>query len=183
VKPNSLVANVRLSLVAATAIVLAPFAGAASPAPLVSASGVVETTISLALVNTHRPVSIGVDADTLAGDVNAERAKRGVAALTRDASLDEFALAKATDMALQGYFGHTSPAGVTFAQRMSAGRWPTAYVGENIAFDRDEPAAHRAFVASPGHYANLIDANERRFGVAVVTVGHGETFYVEDFSQ
>lgn len=182
-KPNSLSANIRRSLVVATAIAFAPLAGTAPPAPLVSASGVVETTITIALVNTHLPVTIRADADTLASDVNVERAKHGVTALTRDAALDRFALAKATDMAVHGYFGHTSPQGVTFPQRMSAGRWPTAYVGENIAFDRSEPAAHRAFVTSPGHFANLIDANEHRIGVAVVTVGDGETFYVEDFSQ
>ena len=98
-KPNSLSANIRRSLVVATAIAFAPFAGAASPAPLVSASGVVETTITIALVNTHLPVSIRADADTLASDVNVERAKHGVTALVRDAALDRFALAKATDMA------------------------------------------------------------------------------------
>jgi uncharacterized protein YkwD len=86
-------------------------------------------------------------------------------------------------MAAHSYFGHTSLAGVTFYDRMRSARWPTAYVGENIAFDRSETAAHQAFLNSPPHYGNVIDPLEHRIGVAVVSVGIGETFYVEDFSS
>lgn len=156
---------------------------AAAPASLVSASRDVETTITIALVNVHAPVSRENAARALATDVNSLRASRGLAPLTRDAALDAFALAKATDMAARGYFGHTSPEGLTFAERMRAGNWPTQYVGENIAFDVDEPSAHRAFVNSPPHYTNLVDPGERRIGVAAVNVGNRQTFYVEDFSQ
>jgi uncharacterized protein YkwD len=166
------------------AVVLASLVtSAASPAPLVSASHDVETTISIALVNTHAPRTLEADAQALAADVNGERAKHGLGALTRDASLDRFAREKAVDMATRGYFGHTSPEGVTFYQRMQNGGWANAYVAENIAFDVNEPAAHRAFINSPPHFSNLVDGNQRRIGVAVVTVGTGETFYVEDFSK
>jgi len=155
----------------------------ARPAPLVSASHDVESTVTVALVNVHRPVSIESAAQALATDVNRERVSRGLAPLARDAALDKFAAAKAMDMASRGYFGHTSPEGLTFADRMRAANWPTQYVGENIAFDVDEPAAHRAFVNSPPHFSNVVDPNERRIGVAVVNVGTHQTFYVEDFSQ
>jgi uncharacterized protein YkwD len=155
---------------------------AKAPAALVSSSRTVETTIALDLVNPHAPVSVGAEAAALAADLNAERARRGQGPLTRDEALDRIALAKGVDMAAQGYFGHTDPAGVTFQDRMRAAHWPTAYVAENIAFDRDEPHAHEAFVNSPGHYANMIDRNERRVGVAAVTVGAGATFYVQVFS-
>jgi len=37
-------------------------------------------------------------------------------------------------------------------------------------------------VNSPPHYSNQVDPHERRIGVAVITVGKDETFYVEDFS-
>lgn len=154
-----------------------------TPVSLVSAPDATESTISLALVNTHVPLRIEAAARALAGDVNLERVKHGISPLTRDAALDRLANAKAVDMAAHAYFGHTSPQGVTFQDRMRAGRWPTQYVSENIAFDVDEPAANRAFVNSPPHFANLVDPNERRIGVAVVTVGTRETFYVEDFSQ
>lgn len=170
-----------LALAAALSTSLAPSV-AATHAPLVRASQITETTISIALVNPKTPVALAGEARLLAADLNAERAKRGVPALTRDAALDRIAYAKGLDMAQRGYFGHTDPAGVTFQDRMRAARWPTAYVAENIAFDQDEPHANVAFVTSPGHYANMVDPNERRLGVAVVTVGRAETFYVQVFS-
>jgi uncharacterized protein YkwD len=160
----------------------APPALAAVPPALVSSSRVEENTIVIALVNPRRLAGLDGETRTLSADLNSERAKRGVPALTRDAGLDRIAYAKAVDMAVHGYFGHTDPSGVTFQDRMRAARWPTTYVAENIAFDRDEPHAHEAFVNSPGHYANMIDPNLRRLGVAVVTAGNDETFYVQVFS-
>ena len=139
-----------------------------------------EHAITIAFVEAHAPVQLPAQADALLRDLNAERAKRGLPALARDASLDRFAYAKAADMAARGYFGHTDPTGVTFQDRLRAWNVET-YAAENIAFDRDERRAHAAFVNSPPHYANVIDPNARRVGVAVVTVGPGETFYVEDF--
>jgi uncharacterized protein YkwD len=141
-----------------------------------------EPTIPLAFVAPQYPTAVGDQAASLADDVNAERAKHGLAPLSRDATLDRFAQAKAVEMAARGYFGHTDPDGVTFADRMHAWHWPVAYTAENIAFDRDEAHANVAFVTSPPHEANIVDPNERRIGVAVVTVGNGQTFYVEDFS-
>ena len=148
----------------------------------VGASEIQEQTISIAFVNPQYPKTLRVEAEALAADVNAERARHGVPALVRDATLDRFAHAKATEMAARGYFGHTDPDGVTFQDRLRAWHWPVAYASENIAFDRDEKHAHAAFMNSPPHARNLLDRNERRIGVAVVTVGERETFYVEGFS-
>jgi uncharacterized protein YkwD len=138
--------------------------------------------IALAFVSPHQPVALVEEARSLVDDVNAERAKRGLPALVRDDTLDRFALAKAAEMAARGYFGHTDPEGVTFQDRLRAWHWPTTYAGENIAFDSDEPHAHAAFMNSPEHAQNVLDAREARIGVAVVNVGTSETFYVEDFS-
>jgi uncharacterized protein YkwD len=157
--------------------------GAAQIVPLVSPSAEVEAPITIAFVNAQYPQPVTDQAQALADDVNAERVKRGLQPLTRDATLDRFAYAKAVEMASRGYFGHTDPDGITFQDRMRAWHWPTPYAAENIAFDRDEPHAHRAFMNSPGHASNILDRNERRIGVAVVTVGDHETFYVQDFSQ
>jgi uncharacterized protein YkwD len=148
----------------------------------VGVSELQEATIQIALVNPQYPKPLADDARALAEHVNVERAKRGLQPLVRDAALDRFAAAKATEMAARGYFGHTDPDGVTFQDRLRAWRWPTQYAAENIAFDYSEPAAHTAFMNSPGHAANVLDPKEKRIGVAVVTVGSGETFYVEDFS-
>lgn len=142
-----------------------------------------EAPITISFVNPHSPQPVNDQARQLTNDVNAERVKRGLRPLVIDETLSRFALAKAVEMASRGYFGHTSPDGVTFEDRMLQWHWATPYVAENIAFDMDELHAHTAFMRSGAHAANLLDPQERRLGIAVVTVGAHETFYVEDFSS
>ena len=149
---------------------------------LVANSHAAEAPITLPLVNPKYPANVTDAATALAADVNAERAKRGLPALVRDDALERFAYAKAVEMAARGYFGHTDPDGITFEDRLRAWHWPTTYAGENIAYDTDERHAHAAFMNSPEHAHNVLDPRESRLGVAVVTVGADETFYVEDFS-
>ena len=142
-----------------------------------------EAPIAIAFVNPQYPHSAADQAKALTNDVNAERVKRGVPALVLDETLNRFAYAKASEMASRGYFGHTDPDGITFADRLHAWHYSTPYAAENIAFDRDELHAHAAFMNSASHAANLLDPHERRIGVSVVTVGAHETFYVEVFSS
>ncbi|HEX3467467.1 MAG TPA: CAP domain-containing protein [Candidatus Elarobacter sp.] len=152
----------------------APSAGAQSQ--IVSG----DVPIKIAFVNPH-PHSLPRDAQALADNVNTLRAQHRLPALRRDATLDRIAYAKAVDMAARGYFGHTDPNGITFADRMHA--WHlNVYGSENIAFDASESAAQTDFLHSPEHYASEVDPRVRQIGVAVVTVGQGQTFYVEDFS-
>jgi uncharacterized protein YkwD len=174
-------------LVSAAIVALMPLASSphTQPAPprLVLSSEVTgEVPIRIPLVNPHYPVNAADEATSLAADVNAERAKRGLPTLTRDETLDRFAYAKAVEMAARGYFGHTDTNGITFRDRLQTWHWPTQYAAENIAFDWDEAHAHSAFMNSPPHAQNLLDPNERKMGIAVVNVGDRETFYVEDFS-
>jgi uncharacterized protein YkwD len=149
---------------------------------LVSSSHGSEAAITIALVNPHYPQNAAEQANALFNDVNAERVQRGLPVLVRDETLERFAYTKAVEMAARGYFGHTDENGITFQDRLRTWRWPTTYAAENIAFDWDEPHAHAAFMNSPPHAANVLDGNEKKLGVAVVTVGDRETFYVEDFS-
>jgi uncharacterized protein YkwD len=163
---------------AAVLLALAPLA---VHAPMISSSTETsDTPIAIAFVDPHLR-SLAADAQALADGVNAERAKHGLPALQRNATLDRIAYAKAVDMAARGYFGHTDPEGVTFQDRVRA--WHlNVYAAENIAFDTTEPRAQTAFVNSPPHYSSEIDPREQNIGVAVVTVGRGQTFYVADFS-
>jgi uncharacterized protein YkwD len=153
------------------------------PKALVASTHVTgEVAIAIPLSNPQYPVIVSDEASTLVADVNAEREKNGIPPLVRDETLDRFAYAKAVEMAARGYFGHTDPNGITFQDRLKTWRWPTTYAAENIAFDWDEARAHSAFMNSPAHAQNVLDKNERKIGVAVVTVGRHATFYVEDFS-
>ncbi|MEA2721138.1 MAG: hypothetical protein QOJ39_3002 [Candidatus Eremiobacteraeota bacterium] len=177
----------KLGVAIAGMLALLPLSSSALPQAqtprLVSSSHAGDVAIMVPLNDPQYPVNMAEDAGTLAADVNAERAKRNLPALVRDETLDRFAYAKAVEMAARGYFGHTDPNGVTFQDRLKAWHWPTSYAGENIAFDWDEPHAHAAFMNSPPHAQNVLDPNERKIGVAIVTVGRHETFFVENFSQ
>ena len=142
-----------------------------------------EESIQLAYVRPHQPQVIHSEARALFNDVNAARAQRGLPPLAEDASLSQFALQVAEQMAERHYFGHTDPNGVTFQDRLRAAGFVNRYAAENMAFDQDEKAAHQAFLHSPGHYGNIVDAHSRKLGVAVVAAGDGEIFYVEEFAD
>jgi uncharacterized protein YkwD len=163
--------------------IVAMMAAIASLAPLgASAQEGPDAPVAIAFVRPHAPAALRPEERALFDSVNAERVRRGLAPLVRDENLDRLALAKAQHMATRGYFGHTDPDGVTFEERFRAARLQFTCAAENLAFDEDEPHAHAAFMHSPEHRANVLDPEERRLGVAVVTVGDGETFYVEEFS-
>ncbi len=166
-----------------TALTAATPYGKYTPPRIVFSSQHSESAIAISLIDPRYPANLTNDANALASDVNAERAKRGLPQLVRDDTLDRFAYAKAVEMAARGYFGHTDPNGITFQDRLRTWHWPTSYAAENIAFDWDEQHAHTDFMNSPPHASNVLDGNERKIGVAVVTVGDRETFFVEDFSQ
>lgn len=149
----------------------------------VMAGAAEEGTIQLAFVHPRvLPMTVSSQAQALFNDVNATRARLGLRSLAPDPKLDRLALEVANQMATRHYFGHTDPSGVTFEQRLRASGYAFTFAAENMAFDQDETHAHRAFLNSPGHYANIVDPTPRRLGVAVVAAGDGEIFYVEEFA-
>jgi uncharacterized protein YkwD len=163
----------RVAAFVAALVALAPLAATASE----------DECIQLAYARPHQPQIITSEARALFTDVNAARMQRGLPALQEDASLSQFALRVAEQMAERHYFGHTDPNGVTFQDRLRAAGWTNRYAAENMAFDQDEKSAHQAFLHSPGHYGNIVDGHSRKLGVAVVAAGDGEIFYVEEFAD
>jgi uncharacterized protein YkwD len=163
----------RVAAFLAALVALAPLTATASE----------EECIQLAYMRPHQPQIISTEARALFNDVNAARMQHGLAPLAEDPSLSRFALQVAEQMAVRHYFGHTDPSGVTFQDRLRAAGLGNRYAAENMAFDQDEKAAHQAFLRSPGHYSNIVDAHPRKLGVAVVSAGDGEIFYVEEFAD
>jgi uncharacterized protein YkwD len=163
--------------------VVAFVAALVSLLPMAAASASEEDCIEIAYVRPHRPVVVTSQARALYNDVNSARAQRGLPGLPYDDQLSQFALQVAEQMAARHYFGHTDPNGVTFQDRLRAAGLHNRFAAENMAFDQDERHAHQAFLQSPGHYANIVDSHPRRVGVAVVSAGDGEVFYVEEFSD
>ena len=80
-------------------------------------------------------------------------------------------------MVSQGYFEHTSPAGVTFIDRIAATGYTQGarswVVGENLVWGTgplSTPASHwsPSWMNSPPHRENLLRARFREIGIAAV---------------
>jgi uncharacterized YkwD family protein/spore coat assembly protein SafA len=111
--------------------------------------------------------------------VNVERAKAGLKALTEDWELSRVARYKSQDMHDLRYFSHTSPTyGSPFEMMKAFGiRYRTA--GENIAMGYRTPAAVvDAWMNSPGHRANILNASYTRIGVGYVAAGN---YWTQEF--
>ena len=119
--------------------------------------------------------------------VNVQRARHGERALRANADLSRSAAAHSEDMVAHNYFDHTSPGGETVLDRIKASTYLPAragyLLGENIALGTMQLATPAAIVdswmASPGHRANILNADFRDSGIGVVAraprrYGHGQ---------
>lgn len=129
--------------------------------------------------------------------VNRERTTRGENALRIDRHLAQAAQAHTESMASANYFDHTGPGGQTPLDRMRAAGYiynsHIGYdVGENIAWGTGvlgtPSAIVAAWMASPGHRANILDPRYRDTAIGVsphpprsLAHGHPGGVYTQDF--
>jgi uncharacterized protein YkwD len=129
--------------------------------------------------------------------VNRERARNGENPLRADAHLRAAAQHHSDDMAAREYFEHEAPGGETLLDRLHASGYLYSsrigyVVGENIAWATLTLATPRAIVeawmASPGHRANILDTSFRDTGIGVApsvprSLGEGQqgAMYTQDF--
>jgi uncharacterized protein YkwD len=84
--------------------------------------------------------------------------------------LTDAAAGHAADMATNNYFSHASLDGRTFSQRISATGYLWSAVGENIAAGQKTPEeVMTAWLDSPGHCENIMNATYTEVGVACVS--------------
>jgi uncharacterized protein YkwD len=108
--------------------------------------------------------------------VNRERAEHSVAPLTADAHLQQAAEGHCSEMISADYFAHVAPNGETPVDRIKQ----TGYianpadgyvVGENLAWGTyvlsTPKAIVEAWIASPGHLANILESRYTETGIAV----------------
>jgi uncharacterized protein YkwD len=133
----------------------------------------------------HSTRVVARDEALLFNAVNGERASRGLPPLVYSPRLSQTARSHSREMATKGYFGHTSPSGLTCFQRMVNFGVPLAghFAGENIALDSNEAHADAAMMASPGHRENILDPHFTRLGVGVIEDQDAIRFYSEEFLQ
>jgi uncharacterized protein YkwD len=129
--------------------------------------------------------------------INRERVTRGEQPLRPNSRLRRAAQGHSNSMAFEDYFEHVGPQGQTPLVRLrDAGYISSSRVGyeigENIAWGTLYLATPRAIVAawmaSPGHRANILDPRYRETGIGVSahppsSLAHGQpgAIYTQDF--
>jgi uncharacterized YkwD family protein/spore coat assembly protein SafA len=105
--------------------------------------------------------------------VNEIRARNGLGILTYDWELSRVARYKSQDMKDKNYFSHTSPTYGSPYQMMQQFGITYRTAGENIARGYATPqAVVNAWMNSPGHRANILNASYTRIGVGYVASGN-----------
>ncbi|WP_130176101.1 CAP domain-containing protein [Cryobacterium sp. SO1] len=114
------------------------------------------------------------DTATIVSQTNAARAKKGLPALKRNAALDTVAQAWAVKMAADGYKHNPN----------YTAQYPTGWTmaAENIALGYTSATVVPAWLASPGHYANIMAAHTD-IGVGYFVAANGAGYSVQNFAK
>lgn len=116
---------------------------------------------------------------------NNSRLKEGLNALIVNDKLALAAQEKAEDMFAKEYFEHVSPDGTVPWHWFDVAGYDYAYAAENLAIDFiTAEGAHSAFMKSTGHRENILGANYKEIGIAVVSGkfdGRDSIIIVEEF--
>jgi uncharacterized protein YkwD len=107
--------------------------------------------------------------------LNQERAANGVAPLAENARLTSASVGYSRQMVDEAFFAHEAPDGATLVDRLTGAGYPVddaLVVGENIGWGSGTLASARsmvaAWMASPGHRANLLSGDYTEVGLGVV---------------
>jgi uncharacterized protein YkwD/uncharacterized membrane protein required for colicin V production len=109
------------------------------------------------------------DAATIFDLLNRARVDAGLDPLAWSDALAAVGESHATEMYLDGYFAHESPKTGDVGDRLADAGITYRYAGENLALAATPDEIHNGLMESPGHRANIMGADYRRVGVAVVS--------------
>lgn len=137
-------------------------------ASLAAASGVAAAPAS-------SPTQLPTLEQDLRNEINVVRAQYGLRPLLPSPALTTAAESYTRTMLRRGFFDHSSPNGVTLAQRLRSRYSPAGYarwtVGENLLSSSEAIGAKRAvelWMDSPHHRDNLLSPTFRQMGIAAV---------------
>lgn len=117
-----------------------------------------------ALLSGESPFS----AQQVVAATNQFRAGLGIDSLRSSATLNVAAAQKLQDMALNEYFAHFSPSGISPWHWFAINNYAYSYAGENLAIGFvDADSTVQAWAQSASHRKNLANQNYREIGVAV----------------
>ncbi len=130
--------------------------------------------------------SSNINVNDLLQETNREREGLGLKPLVINEELNQAALAKAQDMFNDQYWAHVAPDGKQAWDFIKETKYVYKYAGENLARDFDNSAeVVRAWMASPSHRENIVNADFTQMGLAVVNgnlKGFNTTLVVQIFA-
>jgi hypothetical protein len=129
--------------------------------------------LGISQITVHYPLILGyasqISPDEIIRLTNAERQKSGLTAVKLDPQLTAAAVQKAADMFAKNYWAHVSPSGTQPWYFITNSGYSYRYAGENLARDFSDPASVvSAWMNSPSHRDNLLNAHYQDIGIAVV---------------
>lgn len=161
--------------------------------PLLRLFCAVLVAISVGVLAAGAPVAAALFHDTDLEDdlfqlMNQERVARGLDSFEWHPVLQEAARQRSWDMASRGYFSHYSPEGETVFDLLLALGYTRRTVGENIGYTYldGRPSAigaHRMFMQSAPHAAQILSPRYNRVGVGEVSTDGGVRYYTVVFSE
>lgn len=128
------------------------------------------------------PVETSPTDDEIWLAVNVQRQADGEAPLSLDPRLTASATAKCMDMSINNYWAHVSPTGVTWDSFIKQQYSHYQAAGENLARGyTTSQAIVNAWMASPGHRANILDSAFNEVGYAICTDSQSRIMVVQQF--
>src|SRR3954470_14539608 len=127
-------------------------------------------------------VSQAAKAEQLFAMANATRAQEGRGRLAWDQALAEAAMKHCMLMAAKGPISHRYNGEADLTTRAADAGAHFSLIEENIAVGPYPGSIHQGWLDSPGHRANLLNADIDRVGIAVLAA-QGVLFAVADYSR
>ncbi len=145
--------------------------------------------VSFSIVSYTNPGVLGtssnIDQKRVIELTNIEREKKGLLPVVENEALDRAAKLKAVNMFEENYWAHFAPSGKTPWDFILGVGYRFTFAGENLAknfYSSDEVV--KAWMASPTHRDNLLNANYKDIGIAVqdgILNGQKTTLVVQEF--
>ncbi|HUD44317.1 MAG TPA: CAP domain-containing protein [Patescibacteria group bacterium] len=134
---------------------------------------------------------LGISADISVNDLlnltNLQREKNGLQPLVLNPELTNAAQAKAQNMFQEDYWAHFAPDGTSPWTFIKNAGYDYVYAGENLARGyTTAPDVVNAWMASPGHKANILSPNYKDIGFAVMAgnlTGEDTVLVVQEFGS
>ncbi len=117
--------------------------------------------------------------------VNEERARAGLNAVARNATLEAQATQYACEMIQHNFFAHDNPVtGTRLRDRAEEFGYEFLLIGENLAAGQPDPQRVMSdWMGSPGHRANILNPDYEELGVGIRRGGEFGIYWVQEFGR